>query len=97
MASTPSDGRLPPVKCSAASSTRLAHHRIAFTAHVRKVLKKTSITQRTWFWGDHSASTTARRQTVNHSYAKPGAYRVTLRVRDSFGQESTTSRRIAVR
>jgi subtilase family serine protease len=79
-----------------ASTPRRAHHHIAFTAHVRTVLHNTSITHRTWFWGDHSKTAAARTSTVHHSYAKPGTYRVTLKVSDSVGQQSTTSRRIAV-
>ncbi|MGN6248359.1 MAG: PKD domain-containing protein [Ginsengibacter sp.] len=51
----------------------------------------TTITSRTWDFGDGKTLTTASAGIVNHTYENPGSYYVTLTVTDASGCTSTTS------
>ncbi len=53
-----------------------------------------AITSYSWSWGDGSAGSAGA--AVNHIFAKPGTYRVTLRVGESYGLHSSTSTTLAV-
>jgi hypothetical protein len=78
------------------SSPRHPHHKITFTAHVKTVMKGSSVKREKWYWGDHSAPTTAAGNTAGHRFAKPGVYTVTLQVTDSLGQKAESTRPIRI-
>jgi hypothetical protein len=55
-----------------------------------------AITSYTWNWGDGSARTAGTTGTARHAYAKSGIYKITVTVKDSYGQTRTASYGVTV-
>jgi PKD domain len=50
-----------------------------------------TVTSYTWSWGDGTARTVTATARASHTYAAPGSYTITLKVKDNYGATGTAT------
>ena len=69
-------------------------YKVKFDATASKAGSGTRLASLRWDFGDTKAATTTK---IDHTYKKPGKYRVTLTVRDGVGQDASVTKTVEVR
>lgn len=86
-----------PPTASFAATPGVASSTVAFTDQSRPGRGGAQIVAWSWNFGDPvSADNSSTQRSPTHQYSAPGTYSVTLRIRDRYGQTTTTTAQVTV-